>query len=155
MFRQWRLPGTFLRFLCSTSHSVDRLPVHEFGLQNVVFEEGCEEEALENVRRKNSKLEAFFLLNREDPRSRHLLHTEIISDYTWNNNTRTWHRRRRNCPFTLWRMNSVSPRDQEHFHLRLLLQHIPGPELWGLAHSEQCCPWYIQTGMCCQWLGER
>ena len=24
-------------------------------------------------------------------------------------------------------MNSVSPRDQERFHLRLLLQHIPGP----------------------------
>ena len=44
------------------SHSVERL-VHEFGLKNVVFEKGREEEALENARRGNSKLEAFFLLN--------------------------------------------------------------------------------------------
>ena len=109
------------------SHSVERLPVHEFGLQNVVFEEGREEEALENARRGNSKLEAFFLLNRQDPQARHLLYTDIIGHYTWNNNTKTWRRRRRNRPFTLCRMNSVSPRDQERFHLRLLLQHIPGP----------------------------
>ena len=110
------------------SHSAGRLPVHEFGLQNMVFKEGREEEALENARRGNSKLGAFFLLNREDPRARHLLYSDIISDYTWNNNTKTWHRRRRNCPFTQYRMNSVSPRDQEHFHLRLPLQLIPGPQ---------------------------
>ena len=46
-------------------HSVERFLVHEFGLQNVVFEEGREEEALENAKRENSTLEAFFLLNRE------------------------------------------------------------------------------------------
>ena len=45
------------------SHSVEMLQVHEFGLQNVVFEECCEEETLENARRGNSKLEVFFLLN--------------------------------------------------------------------------------------------
>ena len=109
------------------SHSVERLLVHKFGLQNLVFEEGPKEEALENARRGNSKLEVFFLLNREDPRARHLLYTHIIGDYTWNNNTKTWRRTRRNRPFTLCRMNSVSPRDQERFHLGLLLQNIPGP----------------------------
>ena len=88
-------------------------------LQNVVFEEGCKEEALENARRGNSKLEAFFLLNREYPQARHLLYTDIIGDYTWNNNTKKWRQRRRNCPFTVCRMNSVTPRDQERFHLRL------------------------------------
>ena len=110
------------------SHSAGRLPIHEFGLQNMVFEEGREEEALENARRGNSKLEVFFLLNREDPRARNLLYSDIISDYTWNNNTKTWHQRRRNRPLTQCRMNSVSPRDQEHFLLRLPLQLIPGPQ---------------------------
>ena len=97
------------------SHSVERLPVHQSGLQNVVFEEGHEEEVLGNASRRNPKLEAFFFLNWEDPRARHLLYTDI----------RAWRRRRKNIPFTLCRMNSVSPRDQERFHLRLLLQHIP------------------------------
>ena len=55
------------------SHSVERFPVHESGLQNVLSEEGHEEEVLENARREKSKLEAFFLLNQEDPRARHLL----------------------------------------------------------------------------------
>ena len=55
------------------------------------------------------------------------MYTDIISDYTWNNNTKTWRRKRRNRPFTLCRMNSVSPRDQERFLLGLLLQNIPGP----------------------------
>ena len=32
------------------SLSVEKLPVHEFGLQNVVLEEAREEEALENGR---------------------------------------------------------------------------------------------------------
>ena len=97
------------------SHSVERLLVHKSGKQNLVFEESRKEEALENSRRGNSKLEAFFLLNRDDPRARHLLYTDVISDYTWNNNTKTWRQRRRNRPFTLCRMNSVSPRDQERF----------------------------------------
>ena len=45
------------------SHSVERLPVHQSGLQNVVFEEGHEEEVLGNASRGNPKLEAFFFLN--------------------------------------------------------------------------------------------
>ena len=110
------------------SHSVEMLQVHEFGLQNVVFEEGCEEETLENARRGNSKLEVFFLLNWQDPWARHLLYIEIIGGHTWHNNSRMWRQRWRNHPFTLCRMNSVSPRDQERFHLKLLLQHIPGQE---------------------------
>ena len=44
------------------SHSVERLPVHQSGLQNVVFEEGHEEEVLGNASRGNPKLEAFFFL---------------------------------------------------------------------------------------------
>ena len=75
------------------SHSVERLLVHKSGKLNLVFEESRKEEALENSRRGNSKLEAFFLLNRDDSRARHLLYTDVISDYTWNNNTKTWRQR--------------------------------------------------------------
>ena len=48
------------------SHSVERLLVHKSGLQNMAFQEGHEEEVLVNARRGNSKLEAFFVLNRQD-----------------------------------------------------------------------------------------
>ena len=72
------------------SHSVERLLVHKSGLQNMVFQEGHEKEALVNARRGNSKLEVFFVLNRQDPPDRHFLYTDSINDYTWCNNTRTW-----------------------------------------------------------------
>ena len=110
------------------SHSVERLLVHKSGLQNMVFQEGHEKEALVNAIRGNSKLEVFSVLNRQDPPDRHFLYTDSINDYTWCNNTTTWRRRCRNGPFTWCRMSSISPRDQEGFHLRLFLQHIPGPE---------------------------
>ena len=37
------------------SHSAERLPVHKLGLQNIAFEDGHEDEALENARIGQSK----------------------------------------------------------------------------------------------------
>ena len=52
--------NNFLFPLQHMSHSAERLPVHEFGLEDVVFEEGCEEEALENASRGTSSLKRSF-----------------------------------------------------------------------------------------------
>ena len=107
------------------SHSVERLPVHTADFQQVVFEEGREEEALARAE-GDTKLTGWFKLNQEDIRFRNVLYADIISTHSWDKNRKRWKRRRRNRPWTISRLVSVSPRDHERFHLRLLLLHVPG-----------------------------
>ena len=64
------------------SYSAKSLPLHEFGVQKVVFQDVHKDEGLENARRGESNPEAFFLLNRKNPPARHLLYTDIVGDYT-------------------------------------------------------------------------
>ena len=60
----WEATWNIFPFLMQhISQSAERLPVHKFGLQNVVFEDAHEDEALENARRGEWKLDAFFLLS--------------------------------------------------------------------------------------------
>lgn len=54
------------------SHAIIRLDVHLPHQQNVVFRQGHEREAIENIRR--TKLLAFFELNRIDPAARYSLY---------------------------------------------------------------------------------
>ena len=60
------------------SHSVERLPVHTADFQQVVFEEGREEEALARAK-GDTKLTGWFKVNQEDIRFRNVLYAGIIS----------------------------------------------------------------------------
>ena len=101
------------------SHSVERLPVHTADFQQVVFEEGRKEEALARVQ-GNTKL------NKKDQRFQNVLYVDIISTHSWETNRNRWKRCRRNQPWAISRLVSVSPCDHERFHLHLLLLKVPG-----------------------------
>ena len=51
---------------------------------------------------------------------------QTSSPHTPGTKTERWKRRRSNRPWTISRLVSISPRDRERFHLRLLLLHVPG-----------------------------
>ena len=77
------------------SHSVERLPVQTADSQQVVFEEGREEEALARAE-GDTKLTGWFKLNKEDLRFRNVLYADIISTHSWDKNRKRWKRLRRN-----------------------------------------------------------
>ena len=58
------------------SHSVMRLPVHLPNQQQIVFEEGREEEALLAARIGKTKLESWFELNTNNPAAQVHLYTD-------------------------------------------------------------------------------
>lgn len=76
----WRL----LEFpMHDRSHAVIRLPVHLPNLQQIVFEEGNEKEALDQAAVRSTKLLAWFKLNQQDPYANQYLYTEIPHHYTF------------------------------------------------------------------------
>lgn len=104
------------------SHSVNRLAVHLENKQQIRFEEGKEKEALRI--NYETKLTAWFELNRVDINTRQYLYTEIPNHYTWNNKYKIWKSRDRNRKQLLNRMYFVSPKQQERHYQRLLLLHV-------------------------------
>ena len=83
------------------------------------------------------------------------MYIDTISDYTWHNNSRTWHWRCRNRPFTLCKMKFQVKRSGKFLCKTPPSSYSGVTELWRLVHSEWCCPQYVQTGMSCQWLSEQ
>lgn len=71
------------------SHTVIRMQIHLLGEKSVLFEPGHESEAIEKI--KNSMLEAWFDLNKENPEARQFKYSEMGEKYVWNkNNERKW-----------------------------------------------------------------
>lgn len=117
----WRLRENQMH---DRSHSVMRLPVHLPGQQQIIFEEGKEEEAIEAATSKFTKLEAYFNLNERDQEAHQYLYTEIPLHYVYVKNE--WKERRRGGDNVVARMYTVSPKDEERFYLRMLLLHVRG-----------------------------
>ncbi|GBO05596.1 hypothetical protein AVEN_114108-1 [Araneus ventricosus] len=69
-------------------------------------------------------LTAWFELNRTDPEANRYLYADIPKHFDWKNNK--WERRVRLGDRIVSRLYSVSPKDTERFHLRMLLFHVPG-----------------------------
>lgn len=116
----WRL----LEFsMDERSHSVKRLPVHLPNQQQITFVPGHEEEALEAARTGQTKLQAWFRLNQNDPEARALLYVDIPYYYVYK---KGWQKRQRGKDKIVSRMYSVSVKDEERFYLRMLLLHVPG-----------------------------
>ena len=108
------------------SHSVMRLPVHLPNQQPVYFQQGHEEEALDRATSADSLLTSWFHLNQNSQEARQHLYTEIPNHYVIKPPGKTWVLRKRGGDKIIPRMYSVSPRDTERFHLRMLLLHKPG-----------------------------
>ena len=115
----------FSFLLHDQSHTIIRLAVHLENLQQILFQEGHEDEALERARQKNITLTGWFELNQNDPAARSLHYSQISLRYRWDIPNTRWISRVR-ARKTIRRMYFVSPRDQERFFLRTLLFHVKG-----------------------------
>lgn len=108
------------------SHTVIRLDIHLPNRQNIIFREGQEHCAAQNV--KDTKLLAFFKLNARDAAANQYKYTEISLHYVWIDKEKQWQKRVRRADTIISRMYMVAPKDVELFHLRLLLLHVCGPK---------------------------
>lgn len=116
----------YIYVIMSTSecHSVTRLAVHTENQQHLVFEENKEFNALEN---SGTTLTAWFELNKIDETAKNIKYVNIPCNYVFNTKTKSWLKRQRKQRFpTIGRLNIVSPKDSERFHLKLLLNHVKG-----------------------------
>ena len=118
----WRLSENKMH---GQSHTIYRLPVHLPGEQNVYYNEGQERQAVEQAMQRDTHLTAWFKLNQIDHRARTLLYCEIPEHYVFDRKNTKWTFRVRKLN-VITRMYSVSPKQVEKFHLRLLLLHVPG-----------------------------
>ncbi|GBL89141.1 hypothetical protein AVEN_255264-1 [Araneus ventricosus] len=85
-------------------------------------DEECQ--ALERAAQRNTMLTAWFELNRGDPDANRYFNAEIPKNFVWK--SYKWERRERFGDRIVLRLYSVSPKDTERFHLRMLLFHVPG-----------------------------
>lgn len=117
----WRIFEYEMHF---QTHHVERLDLHLPGQQVVYFREGAEEQVVANPRQ--TKLQAFFKLNQIDDSANNLLYLDIPQHYVWNDSDKKWTKRQRGGNKVISRMYTVSPKNKELFHLRLLLLHVRG-----------------------------
>jgi len=108
------------------SHAIYRLHVHLENEQTVCFMEGNEEVAVDRAKSRDSKLTAWFALNKVDVNARELKYWEIPTHYTWDNKNTRWKKRLRGGDKVIGRMYTVSVKEQERYYLRLLLSHAQG-----------------------------
>ena len=135
---------------------VQALRIHTEDEQQVVFDEGAEEEALE--RQRETELTAFFQLNQELKKDPNLeiqslpTYVEMPKKYTYDKSKKKWIRRQaRSEDITIGRVHSVNPIAGEVFYLRILLHSghcrgktsfqdlrtLPGPKLCE-SYQEVC-----------------
>ena len=106
------------------SHIIIRLAIHLPLQQNVHYQNGNEEQALQ--RNEQTMLTAFFKLNQDDQNAHQYLYHEIPEHYTFNKSAKKWNRRQRaNAPI-IGRIYQAQPSDPQRFALRLLLLHRRG-----------------------------
>lgn len=117
----WRLHENVMH---EQSHTVIRLAVHDEECQNVYFQEGEEEKALESSISKETTLTAWFELNKKDGNARQLLYSEIPEYYRFDG--KKWRLRMQKKKKKIGRMYGVSPNDTDRFYLRMLLLHVKG-----------------------------
>lgn len=115
-----RLHGEWPPVMCLDIH----LPNHE----RIVFDPTLSVEDLQlEAMNSNSMLLAWFRLNSMDEYARQFLYTEITEHYRWHNHS--W-LRRSNSSICVARTYSVSPRNQELYALRMLLNVVRGAVSW-------------------------
>ncbi|XP_048502683.2 uncharacterized protein LOC104896527 [Beta vulgaris subsp. vulgaris] len=108
--------------------SVDRLQVHLPNMHQVRFEENCLiSDVLEDPRNSRTMLTQFFKINEIDPGARRFLYREFPEHYRWIKSRCEWQIRRSNQR-VIGRLYVASPLEGERFYMRLLLNHVRGPQ---------------------------
>jgi hypothetical protein len=102
--------------------------VHLPAQQSVVFNENNINEALARAEIRDSKLTAWFRLNRRHPTARKYLYSEIPEHYTWISNETEWRRRKKGSVRVLGRIYNIAPSQKELFYLRMLLLEVRGAQ---------------------------
>lgn len=74
---------------------------------------------------RNSKLEAYFILNQKDVTARQYTYDQIPTYYVWDDGHRTWNPRRRGTQ--IGRLSYTHHRSGETWYLRMLLTKVRGP----------------------------
>lgn len=121
----WRLLENSIH---DRSHAVIRLAIHMPDEQLVYFQAGEEETAASGAYNRRTHLTAWFKLNTFDENARQYLYTDIPYHHVYNVRTTDWQIRKRGGHKVVPRMYSVSPKDEERFYLRTLLQYFRGAQ---------------------------
>ena len=110
------------------SHSIIRLPIHLPDRQNVVFANNRLEQVADNPA-PITMLTGFFALNARDIRANEFFYKDIVNRYTFNKATKRWTERviNLNDPKVIGRLAFIYNKNDELFHLKLLLLHKRGP----------------------------
>ena len=138
----WRLQ-TFA--LCGRRHTVISLSVHTENQQRIIFEENNETKALQNWK---TTLTAWFELNRKDDYAKNIKYVNIPKYYNFEN--KCWIKRKRNLEhYTIGRLNIVSPKDIERFHLKLILNRVKGATSFQDLRTYENCTYntYRETAI--------
>lgn len=103
-----------------------RLQVHLGNEQTVCFGEGENiSEVLQRAASQETTLTAWMKINISNPEARTTLYPDFPEHYVWHNsNPKRWTKRKNGN--TIGRIYSVSPKQTEKYHLRMLLYHVPG-----------------------------
>jgi len=107
--------------------SVERLNFHLEGEEPIIFED---HEDIEDVIKKphiqDTKFRAWMEANKIYPEAKELTYGEFPLKFTWKASERRWTPRKRGL--SIGRIHFVPPRSGEKFYLRILLNHVKGPE---------------------------
>jgi hypothetical protein len=116
----WRIHEYSLH---AKSHKIYRLAVHLPGFQKIIYNSSnLTQKCVKKP--KNTTLTAWFKLNIKDPNAKKYLYCEIPYYYTFTT-TGDWVQRKYKGKI-ISRLYTVSPKDTERFHLRVLLENIKG-----------------------------
>ncbi|GBM55379.1 hypothetical protein AVEN_120178-1 [Araneus ventricosus] len=107
--------------LSEKSHTVVRLVVHLPDQQDIVHQDGQEEEAVARDATRQTTLTAWFELNKNDQDSHNYLYTDIPHYYTFNKSAMKWQKLQRGGEQVIGRIPVANIQDSERYYLRSLL----------------------------------
>ncbi|XP_027166288.1 uncharacterized protein LOC113766278 [Coffea eugenioides] len=123
----WRI---FEFNLNEMSPAVINLQVHLPGKQCVTY---WKNQNLKNLLQwdhvSKTMLTEFFNFNRRNQENKRYLYKEFPEHYVWDKKDRCWNKRKKGE--VIGRINGANPAEGERYYLRLLLNHVRGPQSYG------------------------
>lgn len=118
----WRILGFDIHYRYP---SVERLPVHVHEGKSVSFKVNDKlEEIAEQASSRKSKLEAWFIANKNIPAAREYTYQEFPKGFTWQPRSTSWKMRKRGI--VVGRLTEVHASSGDAFYLRMLLLRTKG-----------------------------
>lgn len=128
-------------------HSVKRLQIHLPSRQQVRFNRHLPiSEILADDRNSRTMLTVFFEKNTIDINANQYLYREFLEFYRWDRSRKIWERRK-SSQKVMGKIYTVSPSEGERFYLRILLNHVRGPQSFDhlLTVEGEICPTFKQA----------